>query len=437
MGAAGDMLMGALASLLSEQEQAAFVQEMNSLGIPDVEIAIEDDEKCGIKGKHIRVYVHGDEEMSHDAHDHHHEHDHDHEHGHEHEHDHDHHHEHYYHHDHDHEHHHDHDHEHDHHDHEHHHHHHASVAHIDHLISHLAVSERVKEDVKSIYRIIAEAECTVHGRTMDEIHFHEVGTKDALADITGCALLMEKIGPDQIVASPVNTGYGKVRCMHGILPVPAPATALILKGIPVFAGRFEGEMCTPTGAAILKYYAGSFSQMPLMSMSAVGYGMGTKDFPAANVVRAVLGETGSNADEIVLLSCNLDDMTAEEISYAQEVLMKEGAKDVYTIPIGMKHSRPAVMLNVICAEDDKQKMGELIFKHTSTLGIRMQKMQRMVLERSFRTEQTPYGPIRIKCASGSGVYREKAEYADLKAAAEQSGLTIRQIREELYKKNEK
>ena len=419
MGAAGDMLTGALASLLSVEEQAAFIKQMNSLGIPDIQVVIEDDEKCGVKGKHIRVYVHGEEEESHDYH-----HEHDHEHHHEHDHDHEHHHEH----DHDHDHHHEHDHEH-HHGHDHEHHHHASMAHIEHLISHLDVSDKVKEDIIAIYRIIAEAECKVHGKEMEEIHFHEVGTKDALADITGCALLMEKLAPERIVVSPVNTGFGKVHCMHGILPVPAPATALILEGIPVYAGAFEGEMCTPTGAAILKYYADEFSQMPMMRISAVGYGMGTKDFPAANAVRAVLGEAEGSTDEIVQLSCNMDDITAEDLSYAQSILMENGAKDVFTVPIGMKHSRAAVMLCVICAEADRQKMAELIFRHTTTLGIRIQRTERMVLDRSFDTEETEYGPVRIKQASGYGVMKEKPEFADLKAAADKSGKSIREIRE--------
>ena len=424
MGAAGDMLMGALASLLSAEEQEAFIQKMNSLGIPDVQIVLEDDEKCGVKGKHIRVFVHGEEEESHDEH--HHEHCHDHDHHHDHEHD----------HDHDHDHHHDHEHNHDHdHDHDHHHdHHHASMAHIEHLISHLDVSDRVKQDVSAIYRIIAQAECKVHGKEMDEIHFHEVGTKDALADITGCALLMEKLSPERIVASPVNTGFGKVRCMHGILPVPAPATALILEGIPVYAGRFEGEMCTPTGAAILKHFVNEFSQMPLMQIRKVGYGMGTKEFPAANAVRAILGETQGDTDTVFQLSCNLDDMTAEDLSYAMSILLENGAKDVYTVPIGMKQSRPAVMLCVLCADSDMQKMAELMFFHTTTLGIRTQKMERMVLDRSFRTEETEYGPVRIKRASGYGVEREKPEYADLKAAADKSGKPIREIRELIEKK---
>ena len=434
MGAAGDMLMGALVSLLTKEEQEAFVNKMNSLGIPDVQIVLEDDEKCGVKGKHVRVFVHGEEEESHDEHHHDHHHEHEHDHHHEHEHDHDHDHEHDYHHDHDHCHDHDHDHEH-HHEHDHHHdHHHASMAHIEHLISHLDVSDRVKKDISAIYRIIAQAECKVHGKEMNEIHFHEVGTKDALADITGCAVLMEKLAPERIVVSPVNTGFGKVRCMHGILPVPAPATALILEGIPVYAGRFEGEMCTPTGAAILKHYAGEFSQMPLMQIRAVGYGMGTKEFPAANAVRSILGETQGDTDTVIQLSCNLDDMTAEDLSYAMSILLENGAKDVYTVPIGMKQSRPAVMLCVLCADSDMQKMAELMFCHTSTLGIRTQRMERMVLDRSFRTEETEYGPVRIKLANGYGVEREKPEYADLKAAADKSGKSIREIRELIEKK---
>ena len=168
---------------------------------------------------------------------------------------------------------------------------HHGMAEIEHRIEHLDIPEQVKKDVKSIYQIIAEAEASVHGRPVSEIHFHEVGTADALADITGCALLIRELGAEKIVTSPINVGYGQVRCAHGILPVPAPATARILEGVPCYAGRIEGELCTPTGAAILKYYSDEFCRLPQMIIRKTGYGMGKKDFPAANCVRAVLGES--------------------------------------------------------------------------------------------------------------------------------------------------
>lgn len=279
MGAAGDMLTAALLELLPDRQ--AFLERLNALGIPGVEFRTEPAVKCGITGTKMHVLVHGEEEGEEDSH-----------HGHHHdgecacEH----HHEHEHHHDHAHEHHHDHAHEH-HHDHEHAHHHHTGMHEIEHILSHLALPEAVAENVKKVYGCIAEAESFVHGRPVDQIHFHEVGNLDAIADVTAFCLLMQEIGADRVVVSPIRVGSGQVKCAHGILPVPAPATARILVGMPVYAGDIPGEMCTPTGAALLKAFADSYGTMPPMTMEAVGYGMGHRDFPAANCVRAILGES--------------------------------------------------------------------------------------------------------------------------------------------------
>lgn len=266
MGIAGDMLLSALVDLQDDREST--VEELNAMGIEGVEYRLETKETCGIYGTHIRVLVGGREEESHDHH-----HDHDHHHGHDHHHDHDHH-----------DHHHDHDH--------HHEHHHAGMKEITEMIDSLQVSDRVKADAKAVYQRIAQAESRVHRTEVEEIHFHEVGTKDAVADIAGCAYMMEKIGADRIICSPIVTGYGKVRCAHGILPVPAPATALLLEGIPSCAGSVKGELTTPTGAALAGYYAQDFSQRPLLTIDRIGYGIGTKEFDTANCVRAFLGSPG-------------------------------------------------------------------------------------------------------------------------------------------------
>ena len=250
MGAAGDMLTAALLELAGDRK--AFTDRMNALGLPGVHVTAEEAVKCGITGTHMKVTVDGAEEESLDAEEHH---DH--------------------HHDHDHKHYHDHDH---HHDHEHHgHHHHASVKDIEEVIDGLDVSERVKKDAKAVYALIADAESRVHGRPVSEIHFHEVGTMDAVTDVVGVCLLMEMLSPDQVIASPVHTGSGQVRCAHGILPVPAPATALILEGIPSYGGSVKGELCTPTGAALLKHFVSRFGDRPVMAVEAVGYGMGKRD----------------------------------------------------------------------------------------------------------------------------------------------------------------
>ena len=312
MGAAGDMLTAALYELLpDEAAKAAFLEKMNTLGIPGVKVSCEIVSRCGICGTHMTVTVNGTEEESqdvetmpehvheHETHEHCHEdHDHDHEHG-EHDHGDEHAHDHVHSHDHDHT---DHAHSHDHdhtdhvHSHDHAHHHHSSMHEIGHIVEALPVSDKVKTDVLAVYELIAEAEGHAHGVPVSQIHFHEVGTMDAVADITAVCLLMEELAPEQVVVSPVCVGTGKVRCAHGILPVPAPATADILRGVPVYGGTIRAELCTPTGAALLKHFASAFGPLPLMTVERIGYGMGKKEFEAANCVRALLGQTDAPAD---------------------------------------------------------------------------------------------------------------------------------------------
>ena len=405
MGAAGDMLMAALAELIPDKQ--GFIDRMNSLGLPGVKVSLEASTKCGVTGSHIRVTVHGEDETSDDVHDHHHDHAHSHDHHHDHTHGHDH------------DHHHDHAHSHD--------HMHSSVGNIAELIGNLSISDQAKKDAKAVYAIIAEAESSVHGVPIDEIHFHEVGTMDAVADVVGVCLLMEQIAADEIVTSPVHVGYGFVRCAHGVLPVPAPATALILKDIPTYGGQVRGELCTPTGAALLKHFSDRFGDRPVMQTKAIGYGMGTKDFERLNCVRAFLGETESKREEITRLECNLDDMTGEALGYATEILFSAGARDVYTTPINMKKNRPAVMLSVICLPDDADRLAALILKHTTTLGVRRQDCSRYILKRSTQTVDTAYGPIRIKHAEGFGVNKSKPEYDDIAAAAKSADVSLQQV----------
>ena len=421
MGAAGDMLTAALLELTENRQ--VFIEKMNGLGLPGVHVEAEPSVKCGITGTHMKVTVDGLEEESHDVHDHEHEH-HDHEHEqHDHEHE---------HHDHEHEHH---DHDHEHHDHEHDHghghHHHASMSDIAALIDGLQVSDRVKSDARAVYGIIAEAESRVHGHPVSQIHFHEVGTLDAVADVVAVCLLMEQLHPDQVLVSPVHVGSGHVHCAHGILPVPAPATALILEGIPTYGGQIRGELCTPTGAALLKHFASGFGDRPLMTVSAIGYGMGKKDFEQANCLRAFFGESEGTREEIVRLECNLDDMTGEDIGFAMEALFRAGARDVYTQSIGMKKNRPGILLSVICMPEDADRLAGVIMKHTTTLGIRRLNLSRYVLERSMRTVSTPYGDIRIKQASGMGVQREKPEYEDVAALAQKHDLPLSAVRKSI------
>ena len=390
MGAAGDMLTAALLELIDDKQ--AFVNRINRLGLPGVNVTAEPSVKCGITGTHMKVTVDGEEEESLDAHSHHHEHDR-----------------------------------------EHSHHHHASVADMETLINGLDVSDRVKADAKAVYALIAEAESQVHGHPVSEIHFHEVGTMDAVTDVVSVCLLMEEIGAEEVVVSPVHVGSGHVHCMHGILPVPAPATALILKDVPTFGGHIRGELCTPTGAALLKHFASRFGDRPMMKTKAIGYGMGKKDFEQANCVRAFLGESEGKREQITKLECNLDDMTGEDIGYAIEQLFSAGAREVFTQPIGMKKNRPGVLLSVLCAAEDADRMAEEIMKHTSTLGIRRQEMSRYVLKRDVRTISTPYGDVRIKQASGMGVERSKPEFDDVALLAAENNLPLRTIRDAVEK----
>lgn len=395
MGAAGDMLAAALLELLPDPD--AFVAELNALAIPDVKFSRETSVKCGITGTHLQVTVHGEEEG---AHDHHHAHSHDHHHDHAHAH---------------------------HHDHAHSHHHHASLHDIEHIVrGHLSLPATVADNVMAVYHLIADAESKAHGKPVSEIHFHEVGTMDAIADITAVCLLMHRLAPDEIIVSPVHVGSGQVHCAHGILPVPAPATATILQDVPIYGGSIQGELCTPTGAALLKHFASRFGEMPVMRTSAIGYGMGKKDFPAANCVRALLGERSAASDDVIDLCCNIDDMTGEAIGYAFDKLFAAGALDVYTIPIGMKKSRPGHLLHVICREAEKDALVRALFAHTTTIGIRENRFRRYTLDRHIETIETSDGPVRRKCSTGYGVSREKFEHDDLARIADAQGLSLRE-----------
>jgi len=304
------------------------------------------------------------------------------------------------------------------------------MADITEKINAFPLSDKVKRDVLAVYRIIAEAESAVHGKPVAQVHFHEVGELDAIADITAVCLLMEQLAAERVVVSPVHTGSGFVRCAHGLLPVPAPATELILRGIPNYGGGIKGELCTPTGAALLRYFATEFGDKPVMRVTKTGYGMGTKEFAAVNCVRAFWGETaeGTAANEIIAeLTCNLDDMTGEALGYATDLLFREGALDVYTSPIQMKKNRPGVLLTCLCEAEKANHFAQLILRHTTTLGLRKKICEKFMLKREFETLKTPWGDIRIKKSSGYGTSKSKAEYEDVVKIAEKSGLSYEEI----------
>ncbi len=413
MGASGDMLMGALYELLSDSEKDTFLKSMNSLFPKQLMLSASPSEKCGIWGTKMNVVILGQEEhgtvseecpqTEEHAHIHLH----------------------------------------------------TSYPQMLEQIDKLPVSPSVKEHAKAVYTLIGNAESAAHHTDISQIHFHEVGTMDALMDVVGCCQLLELLNPEQIIASPIHVGSGSVRCAHGILPIPAPATAEILKDIPIYGGSTEGELCTPTGAALLKHFVSQFTTMPPMSIERTGYGMGSKDFATANCLRAFWGslsilpvpsprqlpgtptpgavkavhegetrpdfytEQFHSLDQILELSCNLDDMTPETISYATKLLRDAGALDVYTTPINMKKDRPGILLTVLCNVSEESRFSRLILTHTATRGIRIQPCYRRTLDAQFRKISTVYGEITIKISTGYGITKCKPEYEDVAAAARQ------------------
>lgn len=411
MGAAGDMLAAALLELHPDPED--FLRRLNAAGIPDVTVSRDTVVRCGISGTHMAVSVGGvhEEELAHHyLHIHEHEHPHTHEHEHPHMHSHE----------------------------AHTAHTHRSMTDIEHLVRSLAVNDKVRADIIEVYTLIALAESRAHGKPVPDIHFHEVGTMDAVADITAVCMLIDELRPERILASPVHVGSGQVRCAHGVLSVPAPATAWILRGVPIYGGAVQGELCTPTGAALLKHFVSDFGPMPVMCTERIGYGMGTKEFETANCLRALFGESGvqnidaDGMEQIAQLSCNIDDMTGEEIGFAQEQLFAAGALDVYTVPVGMKKNRPGVLLSCICKMEQRTAVMKALFKYTSTLGVREEICRRYVLERTEQTASAGDDTVRIKEAHGYGVQRRKIEYEDAARLARERQSSLRDIISDVF-----
>ncbi len=384
MGAAGDMLNAALLDCLGKPE--SFVDKFNSLGIPGVEMILENTESSGIGGRRVHVLVHGQEEghCDNESSEHRHGHNHGHSHNFSHIHQ------------------------------------HRGLEEVLLIISSLPISETVRKDAVSIYCSIAEAEAKVHNRPLDEVHFHELGSLDAVADIVAFCMLIEQLSPDEIYASPIHVGSGQVRCAHGLMPVPAPATAELLKGIPTYGGKIDGELCTPTGAALLKHFVKKFVSQPEMSVSAVGYGVGTKVFSAPNFIRAFIGESQAPRETVEEICCNLDDMTGEAIAFAMDRLLENGALDAYYIPIGMKKSRPGVMLCCLCRSEDTERLAEIMLRHTTSLGVRISSCRRITLPRIIETVETPYGAVHVKISGDIS----KPEYDDLAKIAKENDLTL-------------
>jgi len=310
---------------------------------------------------------------------------------------------------------------------------HRSLRDIEAIIENSRLDEPVRITAVRIFRRLAEAEAKVHGTDIQKIHFHEVGAVDAIVDIVGAAICYHSLKVDQVWSSPVELGGGFVRCAHGTLPVPAPATVEILTGIPTTRGAVRQETTTPTGAAILATLVDRFTDSPLMSVEKTAYGIGHRDSHLPNVLRVQLAraKAGSSCwtvESARLLQCNIDDMTPEMLGVIMNLLLEKGAQDVHFTSILMKKNRPAVSVSVLCPAADEDRFKKLLFEHTSTLGIKSYPLEKTILETAFEKLDTPLGPVTMKHAMMDGkMIRSKPELEDCKALAQRHGISLGEV----------
>ena len=364
MGVAGDMLCGALLNTLNENEKNKIVKKLNTL-MQGVTVSCEKCTKCGISGTKFSVSIetHG--------------------------------------------------------------HHHSSLNEIFDIIDGFELNETVKQNAKEVYKLIAKAESKVHAVEVADIHLHEVGMKDAIMDITAFCYILDYLDVKNIICSPIVTGYGEVKAAHGILPIPAPATAELLIGIENETGEVRGELTTPTGAGLIRYFAKEITRNKPEKYNSVGYGMGSKDFEKPNCVRVFLSENDDDEVENVFeLRCQIDDMTGEEMGFAINKFISLGALDAFVMPITMKKSRPAFALTVIVRPSQKDYFIKQVFKHTTTLGIRQVECKRSVLTREIFENNA----VSVKRSEGFGVKKEKPEFDELSRIANEKDISIFEAR---------
>jgi uncharacterized protein (TIGR00299 family) protein len=317
---------------------------------------------------------------------------------------------------------------------------HRHLSHIEALINKSTLPDRVKEKSLAIFMRVAEAEAKVHNIPIEKVHFHEVGALDSIADIVGAAICQEYLEVDEIHASPVQLGGGFVKCAHGMMPVPAPATAEIVAAIPVKSGLVQYEATTPTGAAILAATVDCFSERMELTIVKTGYGIGQRDGEIPNVLRVYLAEGSPKLaedveeEEAVMLECNMDDMNPEWYSHVSELLFEAGAADVFMTPIVMKKSRPGHMLSVLCMRDAADQMKEILFKETASIGLREYSVKKSMLRREMIRVQTSFGEIEVKRSYYDGrVVNEKPEFEQCRRLAGEHSVTLEEIRKEVYK----
>ena len=436
-GISGDMTVGALLDLGASREK--LVRALDSLGVSGYHLHFGRTKKCGIDAYDFDVHLeeeehHHDHEHSHDEHNHSHdEHDHEHHHDHEHTHDHEHHH--------DHEHTHEHEYSHDYaHTHDHMHPHvHRNIHDIFEIIDRLDASDRVKTLARRMFEIVAGAESKAHGIPVSEVHFHEVGAIDSIVDVISAAFCLEDLGIHRVVVSPLSEGHGFARCQHGLMPVPVPATANIAaaQGLELTLRDVEGEMVTPTGAAIAAAFRTEAALPKKYQIEKIGIGAGNKDFAHANILRAMLltdktvevetGKDGHDESSMWVMEANLDDCTGEALGYAMEVLLEAGARDVWYTPAYMKKNRPAYVLHVLTTAEKREELEQLVFSCTTTIGVRRYPVERTILPREVKEIQTRYGAAKVKICKRGGMDTCYPEYESVRAICRETGKRFMEV----------
>ncbi|RBP58594.1 hypothetical protein DES36_12219 [Alkalibaculum bacchi] len=375
-GISGDMTVAALLDLGADEE--TLLQGLKSLNIDGYKIKISQTSKCGICAKDFNVIL----EEHHKQH-----------------------------------------------------HFHRNIKDINQIISSSNITQNAKEIALKTFKIIAEAEAKVHGKSIEEVHFHEVGAIDSIVDIVAVAICIDNLKIEQVIVSPIYEGHGHVKCQHGIIPVPVPAVVEIAKGenLQLKLTDTEGEMVTPTGAAIVAALK-TRNQLPKnYIIEKIGIGAGKKDFPKANILRAyILQAIDNNEDQVILLRCNIDDMTGEELGFALEVIIEEGALDANFTPIFMKKNRPAYELTVICKEEDHTRLKKVIFKYTTTLGIRAIPSTRSIMKRTITNFSSTLGEVKIKEAKYEDITKRTIEYEDAKKIAKEHNLSVGEVFRTIY-----
>ena len=402
-GISGNMTLAALTEIIGDENY--LVEELKKLHIDGYTIDISKKVKNGITGTHVDVILAHQHEHSHvhEEHEHHHEHE---EHNHEHDNE-------------------------NHHIHEgeHHHHEHRNLHDVCEIIDNSDIDEESKDLAKRIFMRVAKAESKVHNKPLDEVHFHEVGAIDSIVDIVGTAILINKIHPDKIISSVVNDGHGFIECAHGTMAVPVPATSEIFANSNVEFRQIDidTELVTPTGAAIIAELSSEFTTLPAMKIQKIGWGAGTKDLKIPNILKVYYGEMQEENQKIVVMETNIDDCSGEILGYTEEMLFENGALDVFYTPIFMKKNRPAYRLTVVCKEPDIQKLQNIVFKETTTIGIRYRYEYRTELEREQILIDTKYGTLKAKKVVNNGETYIYPEYESVKELAKKNDIPLKEV----------